>query len=131
MVQNDFDRWWRGCRSRPTPTTVTWDGKDDAGRTACAHGRYGFTLESYAGEHAARHPAAAQVFARCRRCGIVDGAPVLVVEDGTQVPLDEVGGGAAERRAQPGSSSSLAALSIAASALEPPRSGCTRRISRR
>ena len=69
---------------------MTWAGTDDTG-SEVAHGRYGFSLESYQGDQLVGTEAG-KVFTTVSEVRIVDGAPVLVVADGTQVPIDEIGG---------------------------------------
>ncbi len=49
VVRNDFDSVVARLPVAADATEVSWDGKDDMGN-GLAHGRYGFTLESYAGE---------------------------------------------------------------------------------
>ena len=122
-------RWWRGCRRPPTAGTVDLGRRGRArrhrSRTAAtasrsratrarrcsAPGRAGLR-HRVRGPHRGRRAGAG---GRRRRAG--------AARRGRRGPLTG--------RLQLGSSSSLAALSIAASALEPPRSGCTRLISRR
>ena len=90
VVRNDFG----GVVARRTlagdATAATWDGNDDLG-TALPLGRYGFTLESYQGEtQIGSSPGS--VFATVREVRIVDGAPRLVVDGGSEVALEEVTG---------------------------------------
>ena len=68
---------------------MTWDGLDDLGN-ALAEGRYGFSLESYKGD-SLLDSQAGKVFTKVREVRMVDGAPTLVVEDGSQVALDAIG----------------------------------------
>jgi flagellar basal-body rod modification protein FlgD len=90
VVRNDFDQVVARLPVEPGAGTVTWDGTDAMG-AAAPHGRYGFTLESYVGE-SLLGSSPGKVFASVREVRIADGAPVLVLDDGAQVPLDEVAG---------------------------------------
>ena len=90
VVRNDFDQVVAKLPVAAGAETVTWDGTDAMGGVA-ADGRYGFTLESYVGE-SLLGSSTGKVFATVREVRIADGAPVLVLEDGAQVPLDEVAG---------------------------------------
>ena len=90
VVTNDFGSEVARLPVAADATEVSWDGTDAVGGTA-AHGRYGFALESYAGE-TLLGTSEGKVFRQVQEVRVVDGAPVLVVDDGTQVPLDEVGG---------------------------------------
>ena len=90
VVKNDFDQEVARLAVAADAETVTWDGQDELGRTL-AEGRYGFTLESYVGD-SLLDSQPGQVFAKVDEVRIVDGAPVLVVEGGAQVPLAEIGG---------------------------------------
>ena len=90
VVTNDFGNEVARLPVAADATEVSWDGTGAAGGTV-AHGRYGFALESYAGE-ALLGTSEGKVFRQVQEVRVVDGAPVLVVDDGTQVPLDEVGG---------------------------------------
>ena len=89
VVQNDFGQVVARLTVAADAETVTWNGQDELGRTL-PHGRYGFSLESYVGETPARQPARPGL-RHGDEVRLVDGAPVLVVEGGAQVPLDEVG----------------------------------------
>ena len=71
---------------------VSWDGTDAMGATV-ADGRYGFSAGELPGRRRSSAASRARSSPRCSEVRIVDGVPVLVVDDGTQVPLDEVGGG--------------------------------------
>jgi flagellar basal-body rod modification protein FlgD len=90
VVRNDFDQVVARLPVQAGAEAVTWDGNDDMG-TAAAHGRYGFTLESYQGEQLLDSQPG-RVFTAVGEVRIVDGAPVLVVEDGSQVALDDISG---------------------------------------
>ena len=126
VVKNDFDSVVARLPVAADATEVSWDGTDDMGN-ALAHGRYGFTLESYAGE-TLMGTSEGKVFSTVRRSASSTARRCWWSTTARRCRWTRSAGCA---DAQPGSSSSLAALSIAASALEPPRSGCTRRISRR
>ena len=90
VVTNDFGNEVARLAVAADATEVSWAGTDAAGGTV-AHGRYGFALESYAGD-TLLGTSEGKVFRQVQEVRVVDGAPVLVVDDGTQVPLDEVGG---------------------------------------
>ncbi len=90
VVKNDFDSVVARVSVQPGATDVSWDGKDEMGNSV-AHGSYGFTLESYAG-NALLGTSEGKVFSKVQEVRVVDGAPVLVVDGGAQVPIDEVGG---------------------------------------
>ena len=88
VVRNDFDQVVARLPAAVEAGRVTWDGKDQMG-TTLAEGRYGFSFESYQGGKLLG-TGAGRVFAEVSEVRIVDGAPVLVTGDGTQVPIDEV-----------------------------------------
>ena len=88
VVKNDFDQVVARVPVAADARSVTWDGTDGLGAEAPT-GRYGFALESYQGDTLLGSQAG-KVFATVREVRIEAGAPMLVVEDGTQVPLDEV-----------------------------------------
>ncbi len=90
VVRNDFDQVVARLPVEAGAETVAWDGTDAMGSMA-PHGRYGFTLESYVGE-SLLGTSTGKVFAPVREVRIADGAPVLVLDDGAQVPLEEVAG---------------------------------------
>jgi flagellar basal-body rod modification protein FlgD len=90
VVRNDFDQVVARRAFDPAATNVSWNGLDDSG-TAAAHGRYGFSVESWAGE-TLLGTALGSVYAEVNEVRVVDGAPVLVVAGGAQVPLGEVDG---------------------------------------
>ena len=90
VVNNDFGNEVARLPVAPDAREVSWDGRDEMGSTV-AHGSYGFTLESYSGD-TLMGTGAGKVFSRVQEVRMVDGAPVLVVEGGAQVPLDEIGG---------------------------------------
>ncbi len=90
VVKNDFGQEVARVAVDGDAETATWDGTDSAGRQA-ATGRYSFSLESYAGSTLLATSSGA-VFSTVREVRMKDGSPVLVVADGTQVPLSQVGG---------------------------------------
>lgn len=90
VVRNDFDQVVARQTIEPGSDTATWAGTDDMGNPV-AHGRYGFSVESYEGETLLGNEAG-QVFATVAEVRIVDGEPVLVLEGGDQIAADEIGG---------------------------------------
>ncbi|MBB5222512.1 flagellar basal-body rod modification protein FlgD [Amaricoccus macauensis] len=88
VVTNDFGREVSRTPVDATSGSVTWDGTDSLGTTV-ADGRYGFRLDSYDGD-ALLGSDTGRVFAPVEEVRIVDGSPMLVVGDGTQLALDEV-----------------------------------------
>lgn len=88
VVKNDFDQVVARRTVDATAETLTWDGLDDVGNSL-AHGRYGFTLESFQGE-TLLDSQAGRVFAAVTEVRIKDGEPVLVLEGGSQVALEDV-----------------------------------------
>ena len=90
VVKNDFDQVVARVPVAADADTVSWDGKGDTGGTA-ANGLYSFTLESYLGD-ALLGSQQGKVFSTVREVRIADGTPVLVLGDGSQVPLDEIAG---------------------------------------
>ncbi|MFO1209785.1 MAG: flagellar hook capping FlgD N-terminal domain-containing protein [Amaricoccus sp.] len=90
VVTNDFGQVVARVPVAGDAETATWDGTDSAGNAA-ADGRYGFTLQSYQGD-VLLGETAGKVFSTVREVRLVDGSPELVVADGTQVPLSEIGG---------------------------------------
>lgn len=90
VVRNDFDQIVARRPIDAQASTVTWDGQDDMGQTA-ANGSYGFAVESFKGETLlGTEPGL--TFSRVSEVRLNDGAPVLVLDGGAQVPLDEVSG---------------------------------------
>jgi flagellar basal-body rod modification protein FlgD len=90
VVRNDFDQVVARLAVEPGADAVTWNGTTDSGELA-AHGRYGFALESYAGSTLlASKPG--EVFASVSEVRVVDGAPMLVLGDGTQLAVDAISG---------------------------------------
>jgi flagellar basal-body rod modification protein FlgD len=90
VVRNDFDQVVARRTVDVGADKLSWDGLDDMGNPL-PHGRYGFALESYEGE-TLLGTQTASVFTTVQEVRIVDGAPVLVVEGGEQVALDDVDG---------------------------------------
>ena len=88
VVRNDFGDVVARKEVAPDATSLTWNGEDDLGATL-PHGRYGFTVESYQGE-TLLETSPGRVFTTVTEVRFEDGAPVLVVEGGGQVALDEV-----------------------------------------
>jgi flagellar basal-body rod modification protein FlgD len=88
VVKNDFGTEVARTEVDASSGTATWDGTTSSG-TAAADGRYSFSLESYDGD-ALLSTSAGRVFTEVEEVRIVDGAPILVVGDGTQVALDDV-----------------------------------------
>jgi flagellar basal-body rod modification protein FlgD len=89
LVKNDFGQEVARLQVEAGAGSVTWDGRDSMGN-AVAHGLYGFTLESYQGETLLGSEPG-MVFTTVSEIRIVDGSPVLVTADGSQIPLDQVG----------------------------------------
>ncbi len=90
VVRNDFGGEIARLPVAADASEAVWDGRDAAGGMA-AHGSYGFTLESYAGE-ALTATSAGKVFRRVEEVRLADGAPLLVLDSGAQVSLDEIAG---------------------------------------
>lgn len=90
VVKNDFGAEVARVAVPPGTTDVTWDGTTSTG-AAAAHGNYGFTLESFADDKSLG-TSPGKVYSKVQEVRVVDGSPVLVVADGTQVPVDEVSG---------------------------------------
>lgn len=88
VVRNDFGSVVARRAVDPDATTVTWDGLDEMG-SALAHGRYSFSIESYSGENLVGTQAGS-VFSSVREVRLVDGAPALILADGSEVTLDQV-----------------------------------------
>ncbi len=90
VVRNDFDQVVSRKEIDPAASTVTWDGTDDMGSMA-PEGSYGFAVESFAGD-ALLGTEAGRVFSRVSEVRLNDGDPVLVLEGGAEVPVDEITG---------------------------------------
>ena len=90
VVRNDFGTEVARLPVAADARAAVWDGRDAMGGMA-AHGSYAFTLESYAGE-ALAGTSPGKVFRRVEEVRLADGAPVLVLDGGTQVPAAEIAG---------------------------------------
>jgi flagellar basal-body rod modification protein FlgD len=90
VVKNDFGQEVARLAVEGGAETATWHGTD-AGGSQAAYGRYSFALESYSGS-TLLDSTPGKVFSTVREVRLEDGSPVLVVDDGTQVPLSQVGG---------------------------------------
>lgn len=88
VVKNDFGTEVSRTQVDASSGSVTWDGTTTAGSVA-ANGAYSFSLESYDGDTLLGTDAG-RVFSSVEEVRIVDGSPVLVVSDGSQVSLDDV-----------------------------------------
>jgi len=88
VVRNDFDQIVARQAIDPAADSAEWTGLDDMG-TAVAHGRYGFSIESYEGE-TMLGTQAGTVFGTVQEVRVADGQQVLILADGTRVALDEV-----------------------------------------
>lgn len=88
VVTNDFGQEVARRVVEPDAGIVVWDGTTDVG-SEVPHGRYGFALEGYSG-NTLTGTTPGLVYAPVREVRFQDGQPVLVVEDGAQVPLGEV-----------------------------------------
>ncbi|HMR53502.1 MAG TPA: flagellar hook capping FlgD N-terminal domain-containing protein [Amaricoccus sp.] len=90
VVKNDFGQEVARRAIDPLATNVAWDGQDGYGAPA-AHGRYSFTIESFAGETLADRQEGS-VFARVSEVRLAEDGPVLLTEGGGSVALAEVTG---------------------------------------
>lgn len=88
VVTNDFGTEVSRTQVDTSSGTVTWDGTTSAGAVA-ADGAYSFSLESYDGD-TLLGTSAGSVYSTVEEVRIVDGSPVLVVADGSQIALDDV-----------------------------------------
>jgi len=88
VVRNDFDQVVARLPVDPAADTVEWDGSDGMGN-AQPHGSYSFAIESFDGE-ALVDTQAGTVYATVTEVRVADGDPVLVLEDGSRVTLDQV-----------------------------------------
>jgi flagellar basal-body rod modification protein FlgD len=88
VVRNDFDQVVARLPVAADAGTVTWTGADSLGNSL-AHGRYSFQLERYDGETLV-DTQDGRVFTTVTEVRIEDGAPVLVVAGGGQVPVGAV-----------------------------------------
>lgn len=90
VVRNDFSQVVARKPAEPLDGRVSWDGTTDLGAQA-PHGRYSFELEGYRGD-ALSGTTPGRVFSTVTEVRFENGLPMLVVEDGSQVPLGEVTG---------------------------------------
>lgn len=90
VVTNDFGQEVARIDVEPDATAATWDGTDGFGHTM-AEGRYGFSLEGKIGG-TLLGSSDGRVYSTVREVRIADGEARLVVQDGTEVALDEIGG---------------------------------------
>ena len=90
VVKNDFGQEVARLAVKGDAETATWDGTDSQGNHA-ATGRYSFALESYSGS-TLLETTPGKVFSTVREVRMKDGSPMLVVGDGSEVPLSQVGG---------------------------------------
>ena len=88
VVSNDFGQVVARRAVDPAAELVSWDGTDDRG-TAAPHGRYGFQLESHAGEDQL-DTQDGRVLGTVTEVRLADGEPVLVLEGGAQVAVRDV-----------------------------------------
>ena len=88
VVRNDFDQVVARQAIDPAADFRRMDRPRRPG-TAVAHGRYGFSIESYEGE-TMLGTQAGTVFGTVQEVRIADGQQVLILADGTRVALDEV-----------------------------------------
>lgn len=88
VVTNDFGQVVASQLVEPGDGMVTWNGTTDLGSPA-SHGRYGFRLEGYAGDTKIG-TSEGRIFAPVTEVRFRDGSPVLVTEQGWEVPLAEV-----------------------------------------
>jgi flagellar basal-body rod modification protein FlgD len=88
VVTNDFGTVVARHAVDPATGLVAWDGSDDLGAPV-AHGRYAFQLESYSGDDLV-DTQDARVYGKVTEVRLTDGEPLLVLESGSQVSLDEV-----------------------------------------
>jgi flagellar basal-body rod modification protein FlgD len=88
VVRNDFDQVVARLPVDPAADTVEWDGTDGMGH-AQPHGSYGFAIESYDNE-ALVDTQVGSVYATVNEVRVADGQPVLLLEGGSRVTLDQV-----------------------------------------
>ncbi|MBA3326649.1 MAG: hypothetical protein H0T41_15730 [Rhodobacteraceae bacterium] len=88
VVKNDFGQVVARRAVEPAAEALSWNGQDELG-ASLPHGRYGFEIESYAGEDLLG-TAAGQVFATVSEVRIEDGEQILVLEGGAKVALEDV-----------------------------------------
>lgn len=90
VVRNDFDQVVSRGEVAADAGLVTWNGQDDLGQTL-PNGRYGFSIESYKGE-TPLDTQNGRVYAKVTEVRLQDGAPLLVLAGGAQVPLTDITG---------------------------------------
>jgi flagellar basal-body rod modification protein FlgD len=88
VVTNDFGTQVARGTVTPQDGVIAWDGTDGLG-TPLAHGRYGFTVESYAGD-VLKDSQTGQVFATVNEVRLEDGGAMLLTEGGGRVALDDI-----------------------------------------
>lgn len=89
VVKNDFGTVVSSTEIDPSSGTATWDGTNSTTGEAVSHGTYGFSVESYKGDDLVA-TTAGKVFSTVQEVRIVDGEPVLIVDDGSQVAVADV-----------------------------------------
>ena len=89
VVTNDFGQAVARVQVDPTAETLEWDGTDGLG-TTLPEGSYSFTVQSYK-EGALLDSQAGTVFSAVTEVRVADGEPTLVLADGSQVALADVG----------------------------------------
>ena len=87
VVTNDFGQVVASQVVAPDDGMVTWDGTTDLG--TAAHGRYAIRIDGYEGDRKLG-TSEGRVFAPVTEVRFRDGMPVLVTEQGAEVPLAEV-----------------------------------------
>jgi flagellar basal-body rod modification protein FlgD len=88
VVRNDFGQEVARRTIDPQAEVASWDGTDSLGNAA-AHGRYGFTIESFTGD-VLRDTQDGQIFSKVSEVRIEDGTPILLTEGGGRVAMDEI-----------------------------------------
>ena len=89
VVTNDFGQAVARLPVDPAAETLEWDGTDGLG-TTLPEGSYSFTVQSYK-EGALLDSQAGTVFSAVTEVRVADGEPTLVLADGSQVALADVG----------------------------------------
>ncbi|MBP7003065.1 flagellar hook capping FlgD N-terminal domain-containing protein [Amaricoccus sp.] len=88
VVTNDFGEVVARRAVDPTDATLSWDGTDALG-ASLPHGLYSFTVESLKDDEVIG-TGEGQVFATVSEVRIEDGGPVLVLDGGGKVSVDDV-----------------------------------------
>lgn len=88
VVSNDFGDVVARFSVQPAKGDTTWDGQNVSGEQS-ANGRYSFAVESYEGA-TLLNTQDAQVYTRVAEVRLVDGAPILVLQEGEQVAPSSV-----------------------------------------